>query len=98
MNYKDTLYFIEKSLVIAYDEKAYLFVFKAIRSNMVDWEKVVQVSTQHYVLPALCCNLKKRNLLVLLPKDLIAFMEYITDLNRDRNHQILQQVKDITEY
>ena len=43
--------------------------------------------------PALYCNFKRANFLKYLPVDLVKYMKYITDLNRDRNTQIVQQAK-----
>ena len=34
-----------------------------IQSNNLDWDKVVKVSTSHYVFPALYCNLQRSNFL-----------------------------------
>ena len=61
----------------------------------MDWDKVVKVSTAHYVFPALYCNLKRVDFLHYLPKELVTYMEQITNLNRDRNTQIIQQAKEL---
>ena len=37
--------------------------------------------------------LKRADFLKYLPADLVDYMEHITDLNRDRNTQILQQAQ-----
>ena len=53
------------------------------------------MSTAHYVFPALYCNLKRADFLQYLPQELLSYMEYITDLNRDRNKKIVTQAKDL---
>jgi len=55
----------------------------------------VQLSTAHYVFPALYCNLKRANFLSYLPKDLVAYMQEITTLNRQRNKAIIKQAKKL---
>ena len=61
----------------------------------IDWEAVVKVSTRHYVFPALYCSLKRADFVKYLPADLVEYMIHITNLNRDRNIQILQQAQEL---
>ena len=95
MNYKETLYFISKCLTISLEDKNRLEIEKQLQLKIIDWEAVVEVSTAHYVFPAMYCNLKRVGFLSYLPQELVNFMEHITDLNRERNQQIITQVKDI---
>ena len=98
MNYKETLFFIGQSLTINHDPENKVLIEEQLKSKSVDWEAVVKVSTAHFVLPALYCNYKQGNLLCYLPEDLVAFMVHITDLNRERNRQIVAQAKEINEF
>jgi len=66
-----------------------------LKTTDVDWDAVVKVSTAHYVFPALYCNLKRADFLQYLPHELVSYMEYITDINRERNKQIITQAKDL---
>lgn len=95
MNYKRTLFFIAKSLTISYEKTNRDKIEIILKANNVDWEEVVKVSTSHYVLPALYCNFKRANFLKYLPADLVSFMNYITNLNRNRNKEIIQQAKEL---
>lgn len=97
MDYKETLFFIGKCLTISQDQEYLTEVSKKIKSNSVNWEAVVKVSTSHYVFPAIYCNLLRANLLSYLPSDLVSHMIYITDLNRERNRQIIQQAEQINQ-
>ena len=97
MTYKETLFFIGKSLTINKEIKNKIWVEAQIKDNLVDWDAVVKVSTGHFVFPALYCNLKKANFLCHVPADLVAYMEHITDLNRERNQKIINQAKEIRE-
>ncbi|MDB2385383.1 nucleotidyltransferase family protein [Polaribacter sp.] len=95
MNFKETLFFVAKCLTISKDEKNKVAIEKQLKNGKVDWDNVVKVSTSHYVFPALYLNLKKVNFLNYLPDDLVEYMKHITDLNRDRNEQIIAQAKDL---
>lgn len=97
MNYKDTLFFIGKCLTITHEEHNRVLVEEKLKADAVNWDNVVKVSTSHYVFPALYCNLKRANFLHYLPNDLVEYMQHITDLNRERNEQIIAQAKEINE-
>jgi hypothetical protein len=97
MNYKETLFFIGKCLTITHENHNNVLVEEELKSNNIDWDAVVKVSTSHYVFPALYCNLKRANFLHYVPQDLLAYMKHITDLNRERNQQIIEQAKEINE-
>lgn len=93
--YQETLCFIAKCLTIALEERNRLEIEKQLKSNSIDWNAVVKVSTAHYVLPALYCILKRTDFLKYLPSELLSYMENITDLNRRRNKQIITQAQEI---
>jgi len=95
LNYKETLFFIAKCLSISLEEKNRQEIEKQLKSTSIDWDAVVKVSTAHYVFPALYCNLKRVGFLRYLPQDLVSYMEQITDINRERNKQIILQAKDL---
>ncbi|MDC1432952.1 nucleotidyltransferase family protein [Polaribacter sp.] len=95
MNYKETLYFIAKCLTISLEEKNRQEIEKQLESTSIDWDAVVKVSTAHYVFPAIYCNLKRADFLHYLPHELVSYMEHITELNRERNTQIIQQAQEL---
>ena len=97
MNYKETLFFIGKCLTINHEEKNKKIIESKLISDEIDWDSVVKVSTGHFVFPALYCNLKNANFLHYLPEELVNYMIHITDLNRERNQQIIEQAKEINE-
>ena len=98
MNYKETLFFVGKCLTITHEEHNRILVEEQIKSGNVDWDTVVKLSTEHYVFPALYCNLKRADFLHYLPEELVNYMKHITDLNRERNLQIIKQAKEINEF
>lgn len=95
MNYKEVLFFISKCLTVNHEPHNKKLVENELIAENINWDDVVKVSTAHYVFPALYCNLKKANYLHYLPSDLVAYMKHITDLNRERNQQIIAQAKEI---
>ncbi|MGB0879942.1 MAG: nucleotidyltransferase domain-containing protein [Polaribacter sp.] len=97
MTYKEALLFIGKCLTISYEEKNKLIIEDELKLSTIDWEAIVKLSTKHYVFPALYCNLKRANFLHYLPEELVNYMIHITDLNRERNQQIIAQAKELNE-
>lgn len=97
MTYKETLLFIAKCLTISFEKKNLKEVRQEIKYTKIDWNKVVQISTKHYVFPALYCHLKQANLLSELPEYLVKFMKDITAENRSRNQQIISQAIKIND-
>ena len=95
MNYKETLFFIAKSLTISFEEKNRDEIEFILKTTDVDLEAVVKLSTSHYVFPTIYCNFKRANFLKHLPADLVDYMKHITNLNKDRNTQILQQAQGL---
>ena len=95
MNYKETLFFIAKCLTISLEDNNRQEIEKQLKSTSIDWDAVVKVSTAHYVFPALYCNLKRAEFLQYLPHELVSYMEHITDINRERNKQIISQAKEL---
>ena len=95
MNYKETLFFIAKCLTISLEDKNRDEIEIILKTTDVDWDAVVKVSTSHYVFPAIYCNFKRADFLKYLPADLVEYMIHITNLNRDRNAQILQQAQEL---
>ena len=97
MNYKEIFYFVAACLTISLEDKNRLLIEKQLQSDTINWDAVVKVSTSHYVFPALCCNLKRQGFLQYLPQELVSYMEYITNLNRERNQQIITQAKELSD-
>lgn len=95
MNYKETLYFISKCLSISLEDNNRQEIKKQLKSKSIDWDAVVKVSTGHYVFSALYCNLKRADFLQYLPQELVSWMEYITNINRERNEQIITEAHEL---
>jgi len=95
MNYSETINLIADILSLSVCTQRKARLMSQLRNNKIVWERVVQVSTEHLVLPALYIRLKQDKLIELLPEDLQAYMEHITSLNRSRNQQNIEQVEEL---
>ena len=89
------MFFIAKCLTISLEAKNRKEIKVMLKTKEIDWDDVVKVSTTHYVFPTLYINLKRVNFLKYLPTDLVEYMRHLTDLNRERNIQILQQAQEL---
>ena len=94
MSTKEILYFCTAILSLK-KYKSNTLKVEGIIQNGVNWELFVAFSTGHYVLPALYINLKYANLLHLIPKDLVLFMEDIASQNNVRNVRLHSEVLDL---
>jgi hypothetical protein len=95
MTYKETLFFVGKCLTITLEEKNRIEIEEQLKVTKIDWDSVVKLSTSHYVFPALYCNFKRVGFLQYLPEELVNYMKHITDLNRERNQQIIIQAREL---
>ena len=95
MNYKETLFFVAKCLTISLEESNRQEIEKQLQSDTIDWDAVVKVSTAHYVFPAIYCNFKRADFLQYIPHELVNYMEHITNINRERNKQIITQAQEL---
>ena len=82
-------------MTISLEDRNKEAIEKQLQSNNIDWDSVVKVSTAHYVFPALYCNLQRANFLHYLPEELVTYMKHITNLNRDRNEEIITQAREL---
>ena len=98
MSYKDVFYFVAMCLTISQEKKNRQIIEARLKQNDIDWEFVVEVSTGHYVFPAMYCALKREGFLTYLPQELLNFMEHVADTNRDRNTKIISQAKELNTF
>ena len=95
MTYREALFFVGKCLTLGHYPTRIGEVREVIRSGSVAWEQIVWVSTSQYVFPAVYLQLKRAGLLEELPTALVEYMEEYTDVNRERNKQIIDQAREI---
>lgn len=95
MDFREALFFVARSLTISNNENNRKWVINKLKDNSICWEMIVKVSTSHYVLPALYCSLEKNKLLHLIHEDFVNYSAYLTELNRVRNEEILEQTQEL---
>ena len=95
MTHKETIFFIAQCLTLSLDYKNKQFILKSLKSKELDWDLIIKLSTKHYVLPALYCNLKRIGFLKYIDNDLVSYMKHLTDLNKERNSKIILEVQEI---
>lgn len=98
MTYKEALFFTAQCLTINLDEKNRQIISSKIKLKKIDWNKIVKVSTDHLVFPALYQNLKQARLLKYLTEELVLYMKEISDLNKARNLKIIAQVHELNKF
>ena len=67
-----------------------------LNSPSIDWDQFVTTASDHLVLTTCYCRLSQKKLLSHLPNDLEAYLKQITDINRNRNHSLINQINHIT--
>lgn len=72
-----------------------------IKTKIIDsqyfWDGIVELGSRHLVLPAVYGNLKRKNIIKLIPADLEKFLKDIYERNGERNKKILLQIKSLND-
>jgi len=72
-----------------------------IKTKIIDsqyfWDGIVEHGSRHLVLPAVYGNLKRKNILKLIPVDLERFLKDIYKKNGERNKKILLQIESLND-
>lgn len=97
MNNKELFYFTATCLTTSLESENNKYVKNQLESNSINWDSVLKICTSNLVLPAFFCNMKRSGLLTFLPEDLVNYMNYITSINRSRNHQIIKQARQLND-
>ena len=61
------------------------------------WDRLIQLGSSQLVLPAIYGALKRKKLINHAPKDLVSYLQEITDLNLKRNTAIFKQIYFLSE-
>jgi hypothetical protein len=72
-----------------------------INTKIIDsqyfWDGIVELGSRHLILPAVYGNLKRKNILKLIPVDLERFLKDIYEKNGERNKKILLQIESLND-
>lgn len=64
--------------------------------ELIDFDILVKITSEHLMLPSLYINLKNKNLLKVVPKELSTYLKEIYEINKNRNHNLLKEAKEIS--
>jgi hypothetical protein len=72
-----------------------------IKTKIIDsqyfWDGIVELGSRHLILPAVYGNLKRKNILKLIPAELETFLKDIYEKNGERNKKILLQIESLND-
>jgi hypothetical protein len=80
---------------------AFLFLARCLARDdrapvdRVDWPRVVEIASEHWMTLALYQALAEKRLVDTLPSGLVEYFEYLHEANRSRNRGILEHVAEI---
>ncbi|MCK8480530.1 nucleotidyltransferase family protein [Psychroserpens algicola] len=92
--YKDTLSLIAE--ILSFSNSTTQLRHK-LESEPINWDKFVELSSSQLVLTTCYCRLKEKQLLDLIPNDLVLYLEELTSINRNRNLTLIDEIKAITQ-
>jgi hypothetical protein len=97
MSKEQIYYLIAQILSLDYHKDKIDETVKLLPSRTEDWQKWVQLGSKHLVLQSLYLSLKRNQVLSFLPNDLISDLEYLYQLNVERNNSLLSQAKNVRD-
>lgn len=68
-----------------------------LHPTKTNWDAIVEVASQHLVLPTIYHRLQQKELLHLLPEDLHLYLKEITTINRNRNLTLKEEIEAISK-
>jgi hypothetical protein len=97
MNKKQIYYIIAEILSLDFRRENAQAIIQNFPKRKEDWEKLVHLASNHLVLQTVFCSLKRNDLINSLPTDLSDYLQYIYNLNVERNKGIVHQAKVISD-
>jgi hypothetical protein len=94
--YNQAIFFIGRCLTLGTYPERIEEVKQIIKSDDFSWESAVFAASNQYVLTSWFIQMHKTGLLEKMPVELVQHIEEITNLNRERNRQILNQTIKIS--
>jgi hypothetical protein len=91
-SYKFTLQLIAD--ILSFENSVEVLKQKMV-SDSIDWEQFVFIASDYLVLTTCYCRLKQKKLLDNIPEDLNLYLEDITNINRNRNSTLLNEIRTI---
>ena len=97
MTNPELFYFTGKCLTLEEHPGFREEIIEMITHDSIDWEKLIALCSNHLILPVIYIKFKSQDILKYLPEEVSDFLKEIYGLNLTRNHQILKQLKEVTD-
>lgn len=97
MNKKQIYYLISRTLSLDFRPGKADEIKAMLPRKKEDWQKWVKTGSDHLVLQSLYLTLKNHRLLPCLPDELCEYLEYIYNLNLQRNRKMMIQARQIRD-
>ncbi len=97
MTNKQIYYLITRILSLDFQPGKAEKIKNMLPGKKEDWQKWVQTGSNHLILQSLYLVMKKNHLLPRLPQDLNEYLQYIHQLNVERNKKIIFQSKQVKD-
>ena len=92
----ELFYFTGKCLTIEEHPGFRKEIIDTITTDSFDWEKFIELCSNNLILPVIYLKFKSHEILEYLPEEVSEFLKEIYDLNQERNNQILNQLREVT--
>lgn len=70
-------------------------IARQMESEWLDWDKIVNLGSNHLVLPIMYVKFRDNDLLQFLPEGLSEHLEMVYQLNEERNTKLLKQAREL---
>ena len=65
------------------------------RKKNIDFDKIIRLASSELIIPLLYYKIFKKKIIKQFPKEFIKYIKYIYDINKQRNIQIIDEIKEI---
>ena len=95
MNQAELYYLTGKILALDYHPRGREALPALLPRTTEQWQQWVKTASDNKVLAAAFLSLQRHQLLSCLPADLQEYLQYVLELNRERNQKIIHQLKEV---
>ena len=97
MTRRQTYYLIARTLALDIHPERAAEIVKNLPAKETQWQSIVKTGSDNMVLPSFYLALQRHNLLQHLPVDLQQYLQYVLDLNRERNTHVIRLAGEVRD-
>ncbi len=97
MTRRQTYYLIARTLALDIHPERAAEILKNLPAKETHWQRLVKTGSDNMVLPSLYLALQRHNLLQQLPGELQQYLQYVLDLNRERNTHVIRLAGEVRD-